>query len=159
MSFPNCGQSSRGLIAGRELRARAPRIPIIAISGGGADDTGVDLLKAAVLLGAEQFGMSQNGPMSCELARRIPSLGRLRGPAPTGTSCRPLSYLKPLALTAALLILAGCNASNPTAPTSAAGPSFDHVSTGCPVATAKTATGTPGAAGGDGVALGCSLGN
>jgi DNA-binding response OmpR family regulator len=36
----------------RELRARAPGIPIIAISGGGADDTGVDLLKAAVLLGA-----------------------------------------------------------------------------------------------------------
>ena len=38
----------------RELRARAPGIPIIAISGGGADDTGVDLLKAAVLLGAVQ---------------------------------------------------------------------------------------------------------
>jgi DNA-binding response OmpR family regulator len=36
----------------RELRARAPGIPIIAISGGGADDTGVVLLKAAVLLGA-----------------------------------------------------------------------------------------------------------
>jgi DNA-binding response OmpR family regulator len=36
----------------RELRARAPGVPIIAISGGGADDTGVDLLKAAVLLGA-----------------------------------------------------------------------------------------------------------
>jgi two-component system, chemotaxis family, chemotaxis protein CheY len=36
----------------RELRARAPGVPIIAISGGTADDTGVDLLKAAVLLGA-----------------------------------------------------------------------------------------------------------
>jgi DNA-binding response OmpR family regulator len=36
----------------RALRARAPGVPIIAISGGGADDTGVDLLKAAVLLGA-----------------------------------------------------------------------------------------------------------
>jgi uncharacterized lipoprotein YajG len=67
---------------------------------------------------------------------------------------------KPLALTAALLLLAGCNASNPTAPTATApAPSFDHVSTGCLVAAAKTATGTPGAAGGDGVALGCSLGN
>ena len=38
----------------RELRRRAPGVPIIAISGGGADDTGVDLLKAAVLLGAVQ---------------------------------------------------------------------------------------------------------
>jgi DNA-binding response OmpR family regulator len=38
----------------RALRARAPAVPIIAISGGGADDTGVDLLKAAVLLGAVQ---------------------------------------------------------------------------------------------------------
>jgi DNA-binding response OmpR family regulator len=38
----------------RALRARAPGVPIIAISGGGADDTGVDLLKAAVLLGAVQ---------------------------------------------------------------------------------------------------------
>ena len=63
---------------------------------------------------------------------------------------------KPLALTAALLLLAGCNASNPTAPTATApAPSFDHTTTGCPVAIAATA-GTPGAAG---VALGCSLGN
>jgi DNA-binding response OmpR family regulator len=36
----------------RELRKRAPGVPIIAISGGGADESGVDLLKAAVLLGA-----------------------------------------------------------------------------------------------------------
>ena len=36
----------------RELRKRAPGVPIITISGGGADDSGVDLLKAAVLLGA-----------------------------------------------------------------------------------------------------------
>ena len=38
----------------RELRKRTPGLPIIAISGGGADDSGVDLLKAAVLLGAVQ---------------------------------------------------------------------------------------------------------
>ena len=62
---------------------------------------------------------------------------------------------KPLALTAALLLLAGCNASNPTAPTTTApDASFNHASTGCPIATAATA-GTPGAAG---VAIGCSSG-
>jgi uncharacterized lipoprotein YajG len=60
---------------------------------------------------------------------------------------------KPLALTAALLLLAGCNASNATEPVTTA-PSFNHAGTGCPIATAATA-GTPGAAG---VALGCSSG-
>ena len=35
-----------------ELRTFAAGVPIIAISGGGADHSGVDLLKAAVLLGA-----------------------------------------------------------------------------------------------------------
>jgi uncharacterized lipoprotein YajG len=62
--------------------------------------------------------------------------------------------IKPLALTAALLLLAGCNASNPTAPTTTAGPSFDHRSTGCLVAGPATAA----TAGADGVALGCSSG-
>jgi uncharacterized lipoprotein YajG len=52
---------------------------------------------------------------------------------------------KPLALTAALLLLAGCNASNPTAPTTTAAPSFDQHTTGCPTALQHTA-GTPGAA-------------
>jgi uncharacterized lipoprotein YajG len=63
--------------------------------------------------------------------------------------------IKPLALTAALLLLAGCNASNPTAPSTTAAPSFDHTTTGCLVAGPVTAS-TAGAAG---VALGCSLGN
>ena len=62
--------------------------------------------------------------------------------------------IKPLALTAALLLLAGCNASNPTAPTTMAEPSFDHTTTGCPIATAATA----GTAGADHVADACSLG-
>jgi hypothetical protein len=64
--------------------------------------------------------------------------------------------VKPLALLAGVLLLAGCNASNPTAPTTtASAPSFiDQSTTGCPTAIAKTA-GTPGA---DGVALGCSKG-
>lgn len=62
---------------------------------------------------------------------------------------------KPLALTAALLLLAGCNASNPTAPTTTApDASFNHGSTGCPTAIDRT-SGTPGA---EGVALGCSSG-
>ncbi|HEV2086440.1 MAG TPA: hypothetical protein VGR09_15295 [Gemmatimonadales bacterium] len=52
---------------------------------------------------------------------------------------------KPLALTAALLLLAGCNASNPTAPTTTAAPSFDQSTTGCPTALTHTA-GTAGAA-------------
>lgn len=51
---------------------------------------------------------------------------------------------KPLALTAALLLLAGCNASNPGEPTTSE-PSFAHGTNGCPTATAKTA-GTAGAA-------------
>jgi hypothetical protein len=67
---------------------------------------------------------------------------------------------KPLALTAALLLLAGCNASNPTAPTTTApAPSFSHGDTGCPKAIANTAVGTPGEAGAAGVELGCSSGN
>jgi uncharacterized lipoprotein YajG len=45
---------------------------------------------------------------------------------------------KPLALTAALLLLAGCTASNPTEPATTAGPSFLNNATGC--ATAITAT-------------------
>jgi len=59
---------------------------------------------------------------------------------------------KPLALTAALLLLAGCNASNPTAPDTTPGPSFLNNTTGCPIAGTHTA-GTPGAGG---VELGCS---
>ena len=62
--------------------------------------------------------------------------------------------IKPLALTAALLLLAGCNASNPTAPTTTAEPSFLSNATGC--ATALTAIGTyPGAAY---VAVACTKG-
>jgi uncharacterized lipoprotein YajG len=61
---------------------------------------------------------------------------------------------KPLALTAALLLLAGCNASNPTAPTTTSEPSFLSNATGC--ATALThAGGTPGAAY---VAVACTKG-
>jgi uncharacterized lipoprotein YajG len=66
--------------------------------------------------------------------------------------------IKPLALTAALLILAGCNASNPTAPTSAAGPSFDHVSTGCPLAEGATAA-NAAPAGVAAVITACGLGH
>ena len=51
---------------------------------------------------------------------------------------------KPLALTAALLLLAGCNASNPTEPATTEGPSF-LTNAGCTTALEKTA-GTPGAA-------------
>ena len=47
-------------------------------------------------------------------------------------------------LTAALLLLAGCNASNPTAPDTTPGPSF-LTNAGCTTALEKTA-GTPGAA-------------
>jgi uncharacterized lipoprotein YajG len=65
--------------------------------------------------------------------------------------------IKPLALTAALLLLAGCNASNPTAPTTNATPSFSHTTTGCPIASA--ALGTAGEAGRTGLELGCSSGN
>jgi hypothetical protein len=50
---------------------------------------------------------------------------------------------KPLALTAALLLLAGCNASNSTAPTSMSDPSFLNNTTGCTTARART-TGTEG---------------
>ena len=67
---------------------------------------------------------------------------------------------KPLALTAALLLLAGCNATDPTAPAPTAlaptrlAPAFLHGDTGCPEATTRT-LGTPGE---DGVTLGCSKG-
>jgi hypothetical protein len=50
---------------------------------------------------------------------------------------------KPLALVAALLLLAGCNASNPVAPATSE-PSFAHGTNGCPTATART-VGTEGA--------------
>jgi hypothetical protein len=59
---------------------------------------------------------------------------------------------KPLALTAALLLLAGCNASNPTAPATTSEPSFLNNTTGCPMAADKTGQ-TPGI---NGVTLGCS---
>jgi hypothetical protein len=49
-----------------------------------------------------------------------------------------------LAFTAALLLLAGCNASNSTAPTTSE-PSFLNNTTGCAKAAQHTA-GTPGAA-------------
>jgi hypothetical protein len=63
---------------------------------------------------------------------------------------------KPLALTAALLLLAGCNASNPTAPSAVApAPSFDHTTTGCPVA--ELATG--GTDGNAHVYTACGLGH
>jgi uncharacterized lipoprotein YajG len=63
--------------------------------------------------------------------------------------------IKPLTLLAGVLLLAGCSATDPTAPApTAPDPSFAHGSTGCPVAAAATA-GTPGAAG---VALGCLSG-
>jgi hypothetical protein len=66
--------------------------------------------------------------------------------------------IKPLALTAALLILAGCNASNPTAPTTNAAPSFDHTTTGCLVAEPATAT-YAAPAGVAAVITACGLGN
>jgi uncharacterized lipoprotein YajG len=63
--------------------------------------------------------------------------------------------IKPFALLAGVLLLAGCSATDPTAPApTAPDPSFAHGSTGCPVATTATA-GTPGAAA---VALVCSSG-
>ena len=63
--------------------------------------------------------------------------------------------IKPLTLLAGVLLLAGCSATDPTAPASAApAPSFAHGGTGCPTAIERTA-GTPGAGG---VALGCSSG-
>jgi hypothetical protein len=62
--------------------------------------------------------------------------------------------IRPLTLLTGVLLLAGCSATEPTAPATAADPSFAHGSTGCPVAIAATA-GTPGAAG---VVLGCSSG-
>jgi hypothetical protein len=64
---------------------------------------------------------------------------------------------KPLALTAALLLLAGCNASNPTAPTTNPTPSFSHTTTGCLIA--SDALGTAGEDGAAGLELGCSSGN
>jgi uncharacterized lipoprotein YajG len=67
--------------------------------------------------------------------------------------------IKPLALTAALLILAGCNASNPTAPTAVApAPSFDHATTGCLVAEGATAA-NAAPAGVAAVITDCGLGN
>jgi hypothetical protein len=57
---------------------------------------------------------------------------------------------KPFALIGALLLLAGCSATEPVAPE----PSFAHRTHGCETAIAKTA-GTPGEAG---VARGCSSG-
>ena len=61
---------------------------------------------------------------------------------------------KPLALTAALLLLAGCNASNSMAPTTMSEPSFLNNTKGCTTAIAKTA-GTAGAAH---VAVACTKG-
>jgi hypothetical protein len=61
---------------------------------------------------------------------------------------------KPLALTAALLFLAGCNASNSTAPTSMSEPSFLNNTKGCTTALGKTA-GRPGNAR---VAVACTKG-
>jgi hypothetical protein len=52
---------------------------------------------------------------------------------------------KPLTLVAALLLLAGCNASNPVAPATSEEPSFAHRTNGCPTATTNT-TGTAGGA-------------
>ena len=62
--------------------------------------------------------------------------------------------VKPLAVVAAVLLLAGCNASNPTAPATTSEPSFLSNATGCGTALTKT-TGTPGAAY---VAVACTKG-
>lgn len=61
---------------------------------------------------------------------------------------------KPLALTAALLLLAGCNASNATAPATMSDPSFLNNTTGCTTAAAQTA----GTAGATHVATACTKG-
>jgi len=63
---------------------------------------------------------------------------------------------KPLALTAALLLLAGCNASNPTAPTTTSEPSFLNNATGCATALTQTEE-TPGP-GATYVAVACTKG-
>ena len=65
----------------RELRRRAPAVPIIAISGGGADDSGVDLLKAAVLLGAVQSMEKPFTPAEMLEAVQDALGGRRPGPA------------------------------------------------------------------------------
>jgi uncharacterized lipoprotein YajG len=59
-----------------------------------------------------------------------------------------------LALTAALLLLAGCDAGNSTAPTNTSEPSFLNNTKGCATAAQRTA-GTPGAAK---VAVACTKG-